>query len=267
MKDMDYAFNATALGIGGVREHAGVTTIFPSLGSVVLPSTGGEGSSDVLNYNSNGISFGSMHTRVSGARVTEKLFSTTSQIQMSYLNLFGRVRVNQLRLTLTSTRRVDKDDEEARFEVHASYGGVIIDDEEVIPQLDIDMCSFETYADFLQAARRNTAAIAEKLEEPVDAVKEMVARPVPPVVRGSIVADVKKRRDTRLAGRRNKVHVPGLGKVQFGELILKQGRRRINLLRLDFGDRLQEGPETDNGSLVIASGEGNGTPIWPNSGP
>jgi hypothetical protein len=83
-------------------------------------------------------------------------------------------------------------------------------------------------------------------------------------VRGSIVADLRKPATSQLSHRRNKVDVPGLGKLQFGELLLKQGRRRVNLLRLDFGDPTLESHETSGGSLVMASGEGNGTPVWPN---
>lgn len=263
MNDMDYAFNATALGMGGVWEREGVTTIFPSLGSVVLPSTGGEGSSEILNYNCNGISFGSMNTRVTGSRVSESLFTATSDVRMSYLNLFGRVRVNQMRLSLTSTRHIEGGDEEAHFEIQASYRGVVVDDEELIPELDVEMCSFQTYAQFLDAARNNAAFIAEKLDANVENVKEMVAGPVPPVVRGSIVSDMTKSCDSKIMHHRNNVFVSGLGKVRFGELILKQGRRRINLLRLDFGDRMLESHTVESGSLVLASGEGNGTPIWP----
>lgn len=264
MNDMDYAFNATALGLGGVRESDGVTTIFPSLGSVVLSSTGGEGSSEILNYNRDGISFGAMQTRVSGSRVSDTLFCTTSDVRLSYVNLFGRLRVNQMRLSLTSTRHLDREEDEALFEVQASYRGVVIDDEELIPELDVEMCSLQTYDQFLQEATENAAHIAEKLEQDEQTVREMATRRVPPIIRGSIVADIRKSENSRLIHRRNRVHVPGLGQVKFGELLLKQGRRRINLLRFDFGDHLQETHTSEHGSMVMGSGEGNGMPIWPN---
>lgn len=259
---MEYAFNASALGLGGIIERGHKTTVIPSLGSVVLPSTGGEGSAEIRNYDCNDISFSTLQTRVGGYQVASDLFSTYSDILISNLNVFNRVRIGIMQLTLTSTRQVNSDQSEARFEIRASYRGVSIDDEEIIPQLDMDMCSFETYGQFLEQALQSPTLIAEKLDQDVESVTAMT-RQSSPVVRGSIVADLRKPATSQLSHRRNKVDVPGLGKLQFGELLLKQGRRRVNLLRLDFGDPTLESHETSGGSLVMASGEGNGTPVWP----
>jgi hypothetical protein len=259
---MDYAFCATALGLGGVIERGHATTIIPSLGSIVLSPTGGEGSSEIRNYDSNDISFSTMQTRVGGYRVASGLYSTYSDILISNLNVFNRIRVGLMQLTLTSTRKSDQP--EPRFEIRASYRGVAIDDEEVIPELDVDMCSFETYEQFLRTAQDKPDLIAEKLDQTVDQVTTMTKAPAQ-VVRGSIISNIAKPIGSHLSHRRNNVHVPGLGKLVFGELLLKQDRRRVNLLRLEIGDPTLETPSMDTGSLVMASGEGNGTPVWPHS--
>jgi hypothetical protein len=94
-------------------------------------------------------------------------------------------------------------------------------------------------------------------------------------VQGGIVDKV----EGRVVGRHHRIHVPGLGTAHFGELMLKPGRRRLNLLRITFGspsvqlfsntdslDAFHEGPTTGStftGSMTLASVEGNGTPIGP----
>jgi hypothetical protein len=266
---MEYAFTATALGLGGAIERGQHTTLIPSLGSVVLPSTGGVGTSEIFNYRSDEVSFSMMQTRVGGSRIAEGLYSAYSDILMRDVNLFNRVFIRQMQLTLTSTRRVVEGEQgEARFEIRASYGGVKIDQDEVIPELDLEMCSLETYGQFLQLAAAEPQRIAAKIDqdspesEHLTGIATMVQpRPVPPVVRGSIVQNVQA--PEALCNRRNKLDVPLLGTLHFGELLLKQGRRRVNLLRLDYGDRTLEATTGNGGSIVMASGEGNGTPIWP----
>jgi hypothetical protein len=67
------------------------------------------------------------------------------------------------------------------------------------------------------------------------------------------------------------LNVPGLGKIFFGELLIKRGRRRLNLLRFEFAPPPADRPDlaalsphrADSGMLSIASGDGNGEPIWP----
>lgn len=262
---MDYAFNATALGLGGMLEHGGRTTIIPSLGSVVLPPTGGEGSAEIRNFDCDGVALGTLQTRVGGYRVAPGLYSTFSDILISNLNLFGRVRFGLLQLTLTSTRHTENPAApEVRFEVRASYRGVRIDDEEVLPELDAEMCGCETFGQFLQKAQDDPNRMAEKLEQKVEAVTAL-ARATSPVVRGSIVANVCTPRGSRLMQNRNRLDVPGLGRIRFGEMTLKPGHRRVHLFRLDFGDPTLESTGTDGGSLIVGSGEGNGTPVWPDS--
>jgi hypothetical protein len=198
---MEYAFNASALGLGGIIERGRTTTVIPSLGSVVLPSTGGEGSAEIRNYDCNDISFSTLQTRVGGYQVASDLFSTYSDILISNLNVFSRIRVGIMQLTLTSTRQVNSEQSEARFEIRASYRGVSIDDDEIIPQLDMDMCSFETYGQFLQQALQSPSLIAEKLDQDVESVTAMTRQPSP-VVRGSIVAAFASQEQSRRPGSR-----------------------------------------------------------------
>jgi hypothetical protein len=258
---MEYTFNATALGLGGFVERGNDTSIIPSLGSVVLAPTGGEGSAEVINYHRDDISVASLQTRVGGFKVGPHVFSTYSDILINRLNVFNRIQVASLQITMNSTRDMrDVAHPEARFQIRASYTGIVVDGEELVPHLDLEICSCETYEEFLEKATANPKLLDTSDEDALTAVGQRLGDRRDPVpFRGRIVHRV----DTRLKNDKNKVDVDGLGELRVGELLLKPGRRRANLLRFDFGSDLEDPNAITGGAMVMASGEGNGTPIWP----
>src|SRR5215210_1977112 len=105
---MTYDYNASALGLGGVLKNAdGTTTGVPSLGSVHLAPTGGEGFAEISNYSKDGISFTTARSSVFGSDVGYRTFTTHSDVFITNLNLFGRVQAAILQMSVTSTRVVE----------------------------------------------------------------------------------------------------------------------------------------------------------------
>jgi len=271
----EFTYNASALGLGGVIEKGGCTTIIPSLASVALAPTGGEGSAVVENYCRDGISFSRAESRVYGYKTGPKLYTTISDIFITNLSVFGQLKVALLSGTVTSTRHLDEPD--SRFELRAMYRGVEADGEETIPAIDVDICSCPTYEEFVGKIRSNVPQFAAqfgvsetKLADAVGIGPDeagLLRREINPprdVIRGSIVNAVH-RSNRSLTAQGNKLTIPGLGSVRFGELLVKKGRRRVNLLRFEFGpEESNEESHDFGGSLTVASGDGNGSPVWPN---
>jgi hypothetical protein len=252
-----FTFNASAIGLGGV-----IT----------------EGSSRVENYCVNGISFSRAETRVIGYETSEDVFTTTTDILLTNLNIRDRLKVALMQATITSTRRMESDDSE--FNLHALYRGIELDGEEVEPILDVDLCSgpcgkASTYDDFVKkfGGQISRNAIDSGVENE-DLQKALTSNVVP--MPGTLVTSTQMRRHGKVvAYPGNRVAVEGLGSAFLGELLVKRGRRRVNLLRFDFGpgnSALNAGAapvmmalaSTDTtGSLTVGSGDGNGEPVWP----
>jgi hypothetical protein len=275
-----FTFNASAIGLGGVITENGCTTVIPSLASVALAPTGGEGSSRVENYCVNGISFSRAETRVIGYETSNDVFTTTTDILITNLNIRDRLKVALMQATITSTRRMESDDSE--FNLHALYRGIELDGDEVEPILDVDLCSgpcgkASTYDDFLKkfGGQISRNAIDSGVENE-DLQKALTSNVVP--MPGTLVTSTQMRRHGKVvAYPGNRVGVEGLGSAFLGELLVKRGRRRVNLLRFDFGSPSSDSAvaagvapvmtalaSTDTtGSLTVGSGDGNGEPVWP----
>lgn len=296
---VQFTYNASALGAGGVIERDGgrVVSTIPSIASVALAPTGGEGRTVVTNYFSEELEFSHAETRVYG-RQTKKgrkpedaQFTTFTYVLIRDLHIFDRLHVGQMRATVTSTRGFEVDDDH-RFELDASYDNVEIgmgkDRELIIPHIDVklrDLRRYEELNGFVPElegfgdprrkissyaaglARRFNVKSAEDARKLVGRIHDRKA------VQGSIVEHVKGRGDGPV------ITIPGLGEAHFGELMLKPGRRRLNLLRIDLGKPQaggNEGVTMDaapmdeellgqdlSGSITMGSVEGNGTPIEP----
>jgi hypothetical protein len=75
--------------------------------------------------------------------------------------------------------------------------------------------------------------------------------------------------------------VTNFGTIHFGELVVRPGNRRVNLLRIDFDSMLQAGKggpaprkmissaggtsaqSPSSGNMTLLSLAGNGVPSWP----
>ncbi|MDQ3282635.1 MAG: hypothetical protein M3Q69_14635 [Acidobacteriota bacterium] len=295
----DYTFNASALGVGGYFTRNGRRVLVPSLASVALPPGGGEGWAREQNYDRDGIAFTHAESRVVGYETSPGIYTTYSDILVTNLSVLNRVRVAMLQATVTSTRDIGCP--EPKFELHAVYRGVEIDGIEVIPRIDINVCQSSNYLSLAQNALPAIAACDARSLALAQKRQLAISRGEP--IRTSIISDIEaNHQDAQalLANRhRNVLDVQGLGRIHFGELLVKPGRRRVNLLRFEFGRRLDFGgmqvmqeervAETniaddsmpvmhtmklsltadsktaDSGSLTVGSGDGNGAPVWPSA--
>lgn len=266
-----YTFNANALGAGGMFTFNGERVLVPSLASVALAPGGGSGSAREINYRTKYLSFDSAESRVMGYETSPGSYITQSEVQIAGLEVADRFRCAWLEARVTSTRNVSEDHAEARFKLEATFKGVQIDDGDIVPDIDLDICETSSYD--LMLANELASLPADRSADPeLDTRYNALTRGAP--IRSTLVRDLLCSKGQCQVTRRNAVLVPELGKIHFGELIAKRGRRRVNLLRFDFGmlDSLAErevverslvpGPR-NYGSLAIASGDGNGEPVWP----
>ncbi|HET8772666.1 MAG TPA: hypothetical protein VFP80_02695 [Thermoanaerobaculia bacterium] len=264
---MYFEYNASALGAGGVVEYGPVAYTIPSMASIALAPTGGEGRSVVSNYYSQELAFSHAETRVSGRPgVTPKgepSFTTWTYVQLKDVNIFDRVKIGEMGSTVTSTRGFEEDDDHP-FEFTIWYRDVTVDGKQVQPKIDLRLTGPARYADLANTLNAPKTAAAGGSAVSASMAKFLKGKKP---VQCSMVEHIEG-----LSPRPQRVvPVPGLGVVHFAELVLKPGRRRLNLLRFAFGPRAQlEGPFTEGldggvtgGSMTLGSGEGNGTPIGP----
>jgi hypothetical protein len=267
----NFTFNASALGMGGVIDHAdGTRTVISSLASVALAPTGGEGSAVVENYSKNGISFARAESRVAGYETSPDQFTTYTDIFVTGLSVFERFKVALMQVTMTSTRKLT--DTDSTFDLRAIYRGVEADGEEIIPAIDLEVCNAATYDAFTRTLQGNVPRVARQLEVEEKHLSEALDKNLQPL-RGTIVQKLH-RRDQSILRESNKLTLEGFGSVRFGEFLVKPGRRRLNLLRFTFGEELRQQPAGaatmralttggDSGSLTVGSSDGNGAPVWP----
>jgi hypothetical protein len=275
MSNFTYHYHANALALGGALKYDGdVTKIVPSLASVALADSGGEGFAEIMNYDRDGVSFSHASCRVLGVDSAHKTFTTSSDVYITNLNLFGRVKAAILQTSISSTRVVtgdfttESDPDKAQFEMRSMIRGLTIDGIEVIPQLDLELCEWPTYAAFnMEYGRRLTGSTTSLAVPAADAP-----------IRASFVRTL----DDALPpapGPSFKLPVPNFGNIHFGELVVKPGARRVNLLRIDFDSTLQSeenmltglmtglmtagGSSPSGGTMTMLSLGGNGVPSWP----
>ena len=253
-----YVYHANALGLGGVLISGDTKTIIPSLASVTLSQSGGEGFAMARDYNANGIAFSSMESRVVGAEIGDQIFTTFAEVFITNFTAFDRLNIPRLRIALmnaqlTSTRNVKKN--ETEFEIRARFAGVNINGEDVEALIDAQLCNTRTFDDAV-----------DHLSGKADDRKALRSAGQ---VRGSLVKGWS--RDLVPKGR--PVPVKGLGHAHFGEFTFKRGLRHINLVRIElaggfpvFKDvdsksvALAKGGSSDGGEYTMGSLEGNGTP-------
>lgn len=265
---IEYTFDASVLGLGGYYERGGEQKLVPSIASVVLAPTGGEGWSSATNYDDGDIAFTHAESRVRGYKTSDGYFTTISDIYITNLRMFNKVSVALMQATVTSTRNLSRDVDEAEFQLQALYRGIDVDGTDVVPAVDVEVCH-ASYSSLLGNA--NLTAL----------------QPLTPAdpVRSSIVNDLKHNapEDVLKKHGKNVLEVPGFARLKFGDLVAKRGRRRVNLLTFDFNPFVAEPPaegesnfvralvakvakdgNSSSGSVTIASVGGNGEPIWPN---
>lgn len=261
MSKLDYTYNASALGLGGAFTYEGRNVVIPSIASVALSPSGGLATVDTGAYSNGGVSFSSASSSITGFEIGENIFETYISINITNLSLFDKLYIALMTANITSTRNTQP---EGEFEIRASYHGVQTADGTLIPRLDVSIGSLPTYTAFADHVQSKLRELAPAIDATVLDNIAVAAGNREPLI-SSIVTGVSQRGVEGREHRSNAVPVSGLGKVHFGELIAKPGRRRLNLLRVKFGDDgtplLESG---GSGSLTVGSGDGNGAPVWPN---
>ena len=263
----NYMFTANAVAAGGAFTYDGQRVVVPSLASVTLSPSGGLGRAFELNYRTDALSFDSATTMVDGNETAPNEFVTESQVHITGLEVLKRFRVKVLNVQVRSTRNLLDPFPESRFTIKAQFEGIQFDNGPIVPEIDLSICS-SSY-DALGAAE--IAELQQSAEtQPLVATRQADHVIGAPIHR-SLVQSVFAPPGLAIAEqhRKNVVRVPGFANVHFGELIAKRGRRRVNLLRFEFGMPDPGGRNAppalspNSGSLTIASGDGNGEPIWP----
>jgi hypothetical protein len=279
---MTYDYTASALGLGGVLKHPnGTTTYIPSLASVHLAPTGGEGEAEISNYNKDGVSFLNARSSVFGYESGYGMFTSGSDVSIKDLNLFGRIQVTRLQTTVTSTRSfaagetaTQSNPDNARFSMHSVIVGLCIDGIEVIPVFDLELSACLTYEEFRKQISNDSTTYAQQFGVGPAELQNVLATNAQPI-RGSFVSALQHAQTDQFGPRKGfKLPVKNFGHVHFGEMIVKPGRRRVNLLRLelDMGLTFPQNtytsagtvnPTSTTGSMTILSHDSNGSPSWP----
>jgi hypothetical protein len=282
---MTYDYNASAIGLGGVLKNAdGTTTVIPSLASVHLAPTGGRGTAEISDYNKYGVSFTTACSTVLGVESGNRTFTTSSDVYITDLNLFGRIEVAFLQSSITSTRDVldldpiatKSNPDGSRFTMHSIIRGLKIDGVEVIPEFDFALAECPTYQEFTdRIGGDGVSTYAQQFGvEPTDLQNVLTANVQP--IRASFVSALNHAPTDQIGPRKGfKLPVKNFGYVNFGELVVKPGRRRVNLLRIEFDSALAfwdgnieesfESPSSSpiGGSMTVLSQANNGAPSWP----
>lgn len=258
-----YAYNASAAALGGLITRRGRVTVVPTIGSVCLSMAGGEASNSVENYYRDDISFAHSQTRVSGYSTSvrgshlSRRYLTYADVLISKLQVFDRMKINFMQATVMSERVIETgnphlelEPDLSRFSIRLFYHGVEVDGEEVVPDVDLELCHAGTYADFLRllpsrmkelpddtqeffgflaGEPREAAEAAEGPDEILTVGKRR--RPQNPPVNVPLLSLRGNGRD-KVKVHGNRVKVPNFGRARFGDAIVKPDRQRVSLISL-----------------------------------
>jgi hypothetical protein len=264
---MYYAYNANGIALGGIIKTP-KRRIIPSVGSVALAPTGGEGVSVVTNYDEGGISFDRSETRVFGDSPDGRTHYTRADVLMKRLNVFDQIQVEWMMASVTTVREVvDGEAIDREFLFEASYEGLRINGGRVIPAINTRLFnSNPTYDGFLNAlAQDENAEYRALMGMGPDDVKTLIppsqTRSLEmPTIRCSLLSQPVS--DSGFA-----VDVRDVGRVHLAEALIKPGRRRLTLFRVELGrkDTLAPGggfptlpPDSDSGP---GKGTGEAPPL------
>jgi hypothetical protein len=313
---MPFTFHANTLAFGGQIDESNGPKYLPSQASAILPPTGGYGETVSGPYDDGDVSFRSAKSNVTGSSYGDT-YSTYANTAVFQLNIAGRIRADVLTSTVTSKNERDADgcmgESQIRFE--ANIIGLVIDGHPI--DVDFNPEPFRrhaTYAEFVDSfktmSEEDVTAYAAAYNWPMEECQTVVEENgvtrktfhVPRRCTTGIRASLLRQTTPRLAAgeisgltrRGFTIEVAGFGLLHLGEVLIKAGRRRVNLLRVELNKTLDgavmnrvvlpdagseprlvttafsTAPEaftltggTGGGSYTFATGEGNGTDFVP----
>jgi len=302
-----YAYNASAQALGGTIRQGKRTTVVPTIASVCLASAGGEASNSVENYFRHDISFTRAQTRVSGYSCGVKgdtgarRYFTYADVLLTNLQIFERIKINFMQATVTSERTIATNDpvqelrpDLSRFTVRLFYHGVEADGDEVVPDVDFELCHAGSYSDFLKMLAEKYTELPEETQKLLGSLTGSVTRadmekPQPAI---NVPLVKVKMKDEKLV-KGNRVTLPNFGRARFGEVLVKPDRQRITLLRMTLDSDWEKTPngkkfageepvllkaaaepreefsltpgrgDGEGGAVSTGDSASNGIPIWP----
>lgn len=282
-----YAFNASAVALGGVIHKDSRSIVIPTVGSVSLASAGGEAENRVDNYFREDISFSRAETRVSGysaplaAGSSSRRYTTYSEVMLKNLKIFDRLEIGFMKAIVTSSRVLDTaapdpimqlQPDRSEFSIRLFYENIVVDGEDVTPTADFELCHAGTYDQFLERACTIAEALPAHTDESFEVAKTVKGfldgKPATTIATNSTAdAVVPWHRPpvnvplVTLQGPpglvSNAAKLPSFGRARFGDALIKPDRQRVALLRLRLdSDWSKTKPlATDGGSVILSDAQ------------
>ncbi len=316
---MAFTFHANTLAFGGQIEQQGTRKNLASQASVALPPTGGFGEASTGRVVQEDISFDSSRSTVTSSESVDRAgnptFYTFANVSVYQLDIGGRIQAAVLSTTVTSKNQGEKDCiGESSISLGGEIVGLVIDGQAIDVDFDPEpykrhgkfgefVDSFTTMSEeevkkFAEASNWPLAECETEVEE--NGVKKKryhVPRRCTTGIRASMLRSTTPQLTPgEIPGITRKgftIEVAGFGLIHLGEVLLKAGRRRINLLRVELNKTLDGSPMVraslpdaggeprliaaafgaapeplalvggGGGGYTFASGEGNGTDFLP----
>lgn len=278
---MTFIYHANAVALGGIV-HRPCCDILPSTASLTLSPSGGEASLTVRDYNYKSIiTFDEASVYVAGSR-KGNFRNTISTVAIRNLNVLNMIHVGYVVARVTSEHYLKNgvavDEPQFTFEgsrlENLYIGGVKRD-------VVLNHAIFSRYGTFSEFQKAFTPGGAEANDIPRYARRfgwgDDCGKQGPPqrhgTIRASLVESIDipeqdgpdpseelalRRRDREMPIRRDgcNIRITDFGQISLGEVMLKDGERRINMLRMTLGC-------PNDIDMTAASTATNGTEMHP----
>lgn len=254
-----FLYHGYGLGIGGYLERYGSHIPIPSIGSVALSMAGGEAvaSSGAWSWAPEDEPDPPKGFRISvrGIRArlwteeTRKEWVTNAEVVVKGFNLCDRVEIGQMvtRLRSVHTKNAGKHQPRISFQGSGLWN-VKIEGEPAGVTIDDDLDEFATHDELkdVVGGKRPTRFCPNNLHAPQASQQALQAKPDYFVdlrekykndshTRCSIVGDIRKGREKHPKAKGYSVEIEDFGRIFFGEMLVSDGMKRLNLIRWDLG--------------------------------
>jgi len=185
-----HQFHAQAIAIGGD---------VPTAGAVALAPAGGDGSTSVEHYDSNGIRFDQGMTSVRGTD-DGNVAVTTAVVTLRNIDILGRIHIDEISARVTGRQARGAAEAEITID-NLRFRNVIVDGRQI--QVRPDAARLNRMRTFVALrAGDNDPSLSRS---------------------GTLVPDGDQ-----------SLEVPGIGTLYFAEVLVKPGERSVTMLRIEF---------------------------------